>query len=1112
MVRIQAFLAIEASLGERLVKSWETLVTERRKAIMTAVMAQDWSTAYKIANGLDLSSVYEDNKEYIRYASYAALFFGASRLTKEVKNTVIARGGFNSVIQRGSNNIKLQIEHNAAKQARGALLQELRTIELKFVEQTFKFEEAQHPRDEDGKFTDGGTHTEAFKKWFGDSKVVDKDGNPLRVYHGTKADFAEFTNDTPNRGAMGDSVGFYFSDGAAFASEYGEEGAVVPAYLRMTKPLKLNKFTNARDLAKIFGEDILDIPGMPDRAESYWYFKNGSGYRGRAEDRVGTEMVKRLQAAGYDGVIFPELGHTTYLVFSPNQIKSAIGNKGTFDPNDSDITKDDISTGDLASGGALNPQQGSTYTENGFRKRRRRRRWKELIQLLAKREWDEDAHPREPSGSSEGGQFASGAGRKNVTDTKAFRKWFGKSKVVDEDGLPLVVYHGTQGDFAEFDRTLANPESDLGGGFYFTNQPHDLERNYAGHHGPDFKNKLEQMKEQIAGEYADGAFDEEELTDEQIHQMALDRLSAVHGGASVPVFLKMVNPCYIGGENNTHFDYEENYNEETEEYGEPTGKLVEFIENLRNAASKYDEYGSGGSVDSLIQEILELARDSGGIGAFGIYNLVSTNEEFGYFSDENGKNVSKEIFRQAIQATGFDGFIDTTPEDKFRNMGLAEETTHYVVFEPTQVKSAIGNTKFNPKSSDITKTDIRDYLSKAAGDNSRLAQPFTSFEQEGRGMLQLVSQLHTSRLSAYGFTAEAEVLDIQRYAITEQLDNRICPVCEVMHGREFDVSDARDALDEILDTQDPETLRQLQPWPSQSKAAVEALKGMGDDQIIERNWMIPPFHPWCRGLLVAVGDVPRIEDTPSYREAFGPEEDTLPDATVQTFREYGLQVSQEGARTWNQAVGVQVGQVIAGLVGIDPERLLRAIDKLKDTAMDITRDKVSFKYRGTAFESVGAYTIAMELELVAREMKILTLKVPKGESDVGVALLSSWSNTWEQMGVNSVKLEANVEMGAYAWAKYGWVPSVQDWNVLRKKLASQVGLIDGVSEEAQDVIEIVLASPDPKAIWLLVDLQEEIDGMPVGLALLAGESWVGTLDRTDPVAMARFNLYVNQQT
>ena len=38
------------------------------------------------------------------------------------------------------------------------------------------------------------------------------------------------------------------------------------------------------------------------------------------------------------------------------------------------------------------------------------------------------------------------------TETRQFQRWFGKSKVVDEEGKPLVVYHATDAKFTVFDR------------------------------------------------------------------------------------------------------------------------------------------------------------------------------------------------------------------------------------------------------------------------------------------------------------------------------------------------------------------------------------------------------------------------------------------------------------------------------------------------------------------------------------------------------------------------------------------------------------------------------------------------------------------------------------
>jgi hypothetical protein len=47
------------------------------------------------------------------------------------------------------------------------------------------------------------------------------------------------------------------------------------------------------------------------------------------------------------------------------------------------------------------------------------------------------------------------------TQTPEFRRWFGDSQVVDSDGRPLVVYHGTTADVEAFDLGFAGSEGVL---------------------------------------------------------------------------------------------------------------------------------------------------------------------------------------------------------------------------------------------------------------------------------------------------------------------------------------------------------------------------------------------------------------------------------------------------------------------------------------------------------------------------------------------------------------------------------------------------------------------------------------------------------------------------
>ena len=159
--------------------------------------------------------------------------------------------------------------------------------------------------------------TANFKRWFGDSKVVDEKGEPLVVYHGTRADINEFR---PSRiGAMG--PGIYFAKNPNVAAEYsdvttrkGQErgGAqVMPVYLSVKNPLVIDSVNDSSE--QLFKR--IDPTGK------------------LSDDEVIAKLIKQ----GYDAVYAKEDGE--YVVFNPNQVKSAIGNNGDYSLTDADIRK-----------------------------------------------------------------------------------------------------------------------------------------------------------------------------------------------------------------------------------------------------------------------------------------------------------------------------------------------------------------------------------------------------------------------------------------------------------------------------------------------------------------------------------------------------------------------------------------------------------------------------------------------------------------------------------------------------------------------------------------------------------------------------------------------------
>lgn len=149
--------------------------------------------------------------------------------------------------------------------------------------------------------------------WFGDSKIRNPDGTPLRMYHGANAVFTTFTSGTA--GMFG--PGIYFTDDPAFANRYagivrGDPNTrrddinpnVIPVYLRVVRPYVIDAY--------------------PETIEE------------EMEKSVAVIQAKKM---GYDGVIARDRRHPFHqvIIWDPRQVKSALSNTD-FDWEQEDMT------------------------------------------------------------------------------------------------------------------------------------------------------------------------------------------------------------------------------------------------------------------------------------------------------------------------------------------------------------------------------------------------------------------------------------------------------------------------------------------------------------------------------------------------------------------------------------------------------------------------------------------------------------------------------------------------------------------------------------------------------------------------------------------------------
>lgn len=258
------------------------------------------------------------------------------------------------------------VSERAAVEARMAALEDQIQQGLAKARALGKAAEVQNPVIEDGEAREDvsigagpvapartAPDTPGFARWFKGSKVVDDQGNPLVMYHGTSGSeaggaFTSFDTYASNYGLMGQ--GGYFTANPEVASSYTTKGkgttpTVYPVYLSIKKPLDMD----AEADPAAWQAQFPDAETFHERGTT-----NESWYRA-AEDALrdqalplweGAEIMQDgLRAMGFDGITHVGGGrvaadgvrHRVFIAFDPEQIKSATGNNGQFDPTKADI-------------------------------------------------------------------------------------------------------------------------------------------------------------------------------------------------------------------------------------------------------------------------------------------------------------------------------------------------------------------------------------------------------------------------------------------------------------------------------------------------------------------------------------------------------------------------------------------------------------------------------------------------------------------------------------------------------------------------------------------------------------------------------------------------------
>lgn len=505
----------------------------------------------------------------------------------------------------------------------------------------------------------GRTLSKGQQKYFADSKVVDKDGNLIPMYHGTKAEFTKFMREYIGSTGRFEGSGFNFTPARSRAASYG--GRVMEGYVNITSPLSSTEKTISLNM-------LADIIAESDPTGDNFI----ADYARETRD-YGTETFVRREAMTAARVIWENSDNDVdiYSYVSASHADSErliaiferMGYDGLIHYNDNGTIKTVV-----------------TFNSNQFKNIDNLNPTEDEDVRYSLKETDDTYMAAVNKGDMETAQ--------RIIDEVARKAGYHVAR----------MYHGSlDTTFYVFDRTHAYPESNSGAGFYFTTNRKDADVNYANAEGPDPGAKIERLANWVYDDEWEGMHAD---TYEEAEKLVTKFLSKKPG--IYEVYLKYDNP-YVRDWTNGSTNI---YNQLKKEYDgvKDSGiyeDLVDYIYNrisqvvgnaYRDLEDNYDFVRIDSRLDAPIQSLIA------DLAACAIdYNLLTWGDieeliDNQMFVDLDADSGSAEFTRAIIENFGYDAIVDQEVSRKFK--GILQDiddsngTQHVTVFRPNQIKLA----------------------------------------------------------------------------------------------------------------------------------------------------------------------------------------------------------------------------------------------------------------------------------------------------------------------------------------------------------------------------------------------------------------------------------------
>lgn len=303
-------------------------------------------------------------------------------------------------------------------------------------------------------------------------------------------------------------------------------------------------------------------------------------------------------------------------------------------------------------------------------------------------------------------------------NTPGFKKFLGKTTYIPADstgawkGGPATFqsYHGTtHGEIEEIESDRGNKENAMGSGFYASTSTQDVNDNYAGRHGPDFRGNVEREYERLSAaddseiaviteNYVNGmssqeyentldslgiedtgsvsdAIENPKLIEKALYYQAEQNVAGETDGLVMPVFVKIEKPFDMRSKGGTEIT--------------STREKNRLLKSIDKVGRQWDELD-----DKFMEKVKTAIYESDWLTAYDLYKM---GNEYGFYGvrsydQDNGNSASWGQFIQDVaKDLGYDGMV-MSPKNHFPMMsGLTSDTLHVMPFKSQNVKSALGN-------------------------------------------------------------------------------------------------------------------------------------------------------------------------------------------------------------------------------------------------------------------------------------------------------------------------------------------------------------------------------------------------------------------------------------